>query len=98
MSVAPHKVREVRGGVIDSEESWNRVVSRINPYPPSFNNNPARIMEPAIGASTWAFGNQRCSVNRGSFTMNASTVLSHQSVVLVRVGVESGRYIFKWRL
>lgn len=28
-------------------------------------------MEPATGASTWAFGNHRCTENSGSFTMKA---------------------------
>lgn len=28
-------------------------------------------MEPAIGASTWALGSQRCRPYRGAFTMNA---------------------------
>lgn len=35
-------------------------VNRKRPYPPSFSSTAARIMEPAIGASTWAFGSQRC--------------------------------------
>lgn len=34
-------------------------IIRINPYPPNFRRIPARIIEPATGASTWAFGNQR---------------------------------------
>lgn len=29
---------------------------RIISYPPSFSRIAARIMDPAIGASTWAFG------------------------------------------
>lgn len=28
----------------------------IIPYPPSFSRIAARLMDPAIGASTWAFG------------------------------------------
>lgn len=32
---------------------------RIIPYPPSFRRMAARIMDPAIGASTWAFGSHR---------------------------------------
>ena len=31
---------------------------RIKPYPPIFNNTPANITEPAVGASTCASGNQ----------------------------------------
>lgn len=36
----------------------NEVSIRIIPYPPNFNRIPARIIDPAIGASTWALGNQ----------------------------------------
>lgn len=32
---------------------------RIIPYPPSFSKIAARIMDPAIGASTWAFGSHK---------------------------------------
>jgi len=44
----------------------------IHPIVPSFNNKEARIIEPATGASTWAFGNQRWKKNRGVFTMKTS--------------------------
>jgi hypothetical protein len=46
------------------------VIIRIMPYPPSFSKIAAKIIDPAIGASTWAFGSHRCVVNRGSFTKN----------------------------
>lgn len=36
-------------------------IIRIMPYPPSFRRIAARTMEPAIGASTWAFGSHRWS-------------------------------------
>lgn len=35
------------------------LVSRISPYPPNFRSIAARIMDPAIGASTCALGSQR---------------------------------------
>lgn len=41
------------------------------PYPPSLRRRAASSMEPAIGASTWAFGSQRCMPYSGAFTMNA---------------------------
>lgn len=31
----------------------------------------ARTIDPATGASTWALGSQRCTVNIGSLTKNA---------------------------
>lgn len=41
------------------------------PYPPSFRRRAASNIDPAIGASTWAFGSQRCRPYRGAFTMKA---------------------------
>lgn len=41
------------------------------PYPPSFRRRAASSMEPAIGASTWAFGSHKWRPYRGAFTMNA---------------------------
>ena len=41
------------------------------PYPPSFNRRAARSIEPAIGASTWALGSQRCRPYSGALTMKA---------------------------
>lgn len=35
------------------------IVMRIIPYPPNFNRIAARTIEPAMGASTWAFGSHR---------------------------------------
>ena len=32
---------------------------------------PARMTEPAVGASVWASGSQVCSGNSGTFTANA---------------------------
>lgn len=43
-------------------------IIRISPYPPSFRSTAARIMDPAMGASTWAFGNHRWVINIGIFT------------------------------
>lgn len=44
---------------------------RIRPYPPSLRRRAASNMDPAIGASTWALGSQRCRPYRGAFTMKA---------------------------
>ena len=38
---------------------------------PSFSMTPARITEPAVGASVWASGSQVCSGNSGTFTAKA---------------------------
>lgn len=43
---------------------------RIKPYPPSFSSTAAKIIDPAIGASTCALGSHRCEAYMGSFTKN----------------------------
>lgn len=45
-------------------------ISRYTPYPPSFSRIAAKIILPAIGASTCAFGSHRCVRNIGSLTKN----------------------------
>lgn len=52
----------------------------------------ARTMEPAIGASTWALGNQRCIVNMGSFTRNPLIINSRNK--LLNDGGISMVYVF----
>lgn len=55
----------------------NKYDIRNRPYPPSLSRIAAKIIDPAIGASTCAFGSQRCVVNIGSFTKNPPKVISH---------------------
>lgn len=52
------------------------IVIRAKPYPPSFRRMAASTIDPAIGASTCAFGNHRWVENRGSFTRNPITVIN----------------------
>lgn len=52
--------------------------SRIIPYLPSFRRTAARIIDPATGASTWAFGSHKWTVYIGIFTRNAMIVINHQ--------------------
>ena len=40
------------------------------PYPAIFKSIAARITEPAVGASTWASGNQVCTGHIGVLTAN----------------------------
>lgn len=47
-------------------------------------------MDPAIGASTCAFGSQRCVVNIGSFTRNPPSVISH---AIDAAGKSIGKFI-----
>lgn len=44
---------------IDAFTGRNREDRRNKPYLPSFKRIPARIIDPATGASTWALGSQR---------------------------------------
>src|SRR5205807_6931401 len=43
---------------------------RMKPYVPIFSKTPARITEPAVGASTWASGSQVWNGNIGTLIAN----------------------------
>ena len=43
---------------------------RRKPYAPIFSSTPARITDPAVGASTCASGNHVCTGHIGTFTAN----------------------------
>lgn len=49
---------------------------RISPYPPSFSKSAAKIIDPITGASTWAFGSQRCPKKIGNLIKKAAVTLS----------------------
>lgn len=72
----------------------NSAEARINPYPPSFSKIAARIMDPATGASTCAFGSHKCTEYIGTFTKKARIVNNHQIDAVVR---DSGWDILKNR-
>lgn len=55
----PNIENTINGVAIGRNESFIKVLVRKMPYPPSLRSVPAKIIEPAIGASTWALGNQR---------------------------------------
>lgn len=55
-------------------------IIRIMPYPPSLRRTAARIMDPAIGASTWAFGSQRCTPYNGILTRKANRQAAHHNL------------------
>jgi ABC-type phosphate transport system permease subunit len=59
---------------------------RINPYVPSLSRTPARIIEPATGASTWALGSQRWRENMGIFTRKAKIKINHQIFIIFGKG------------
>jgi hypothetical protein len=35
--------------------------NRRRPTPPNFSRTPAKIIDPNVGASTWAIGSQKCN-------------------------------------
>src|SRR5580658_1934789 len=53
---------------------------RRKPYPPIFKRMPARITEPAVGASTWASGSQVCTGHIGIFTAKEAKKASQSQV------------------
>ena len=55
---------------------------RRNPYVPIFSSTPARITDPAVGASVWASGNQVCSGNRGTLTAKAAKNARNSSLAV----------------
>jgi hypothetical protein len=58
----------------------------MRPYPPNFSRMAARIIDPAIGASTCALGSHRCVENIGNFTMNPVTSISQKIVEFILIG------------
>lgn len=51
------------------------------PYPPSFSRTAARIMDPAIGASTWALGSHRWTPYNGILIMKAMMQANHRMLL-----------------
>ena len=74
----PHKEIAARQGRKFRLVLGNKKISRRMPYPPNFRRIPARIIDPATGASTWALGSHRWVRNIGIFTRNARMVAIHQ--------------------
>lgn len=57
--IMPHSDSIMKGYAMNSVSGFRNIVTRSIPYPPSFNRIAARTIDPAMGASTWAFGSQR---------------------------------------
>lgn len=55
----------------------------------------ARTIEPATGASTWAFGSHRCIPYRGIFTKKAIKHPAHQILSLHELRIMGWEY---WRV
>lgn len=55
----PHRARTINGYAISLVRGLSMTIIRIMPYPPSFSSTAANTIEPATGASTWAFGSHK---------------------------------------
>lgn len=71
------------------------VVIRIIPYPPSFRRTAARIIEPAMGASTCALGSHRWIPYNGILTKNAIRQPAHHSLLVKGARLSGSEY---WRI
>lgn len=77
VTIAPHSEIAISNLVTLDENNFVTVyVIRSKPYPPSFSRIAAKIIDPAIGASTCALGSHRCTKNMGSFTRNPMIIMS----------------------
>src|ERR1700687_3540688 len=56
---------------------------RMNPYVPIFNRNPARMEEPAVGASVCASGSQVWNGNIGTLIANAKKNAQNSSTCVL---------------
>lgn len=57
--VAPTREMDTMSGERSLFSIRNLVANRRSPYLPNFRRIPAKIIDPATGASTWALGSQR---------------------------------------
>ena len=58
------------------------MAKRIIPNVPSLRRIPARIIDPATGASTWALGSHKWRKNIGAFAKNAiNSEIDHQKLI-----------------
>lgn len=75
--IIPHSDRRMKGYDIVVVIGYVSCAIRIIPYPPSFRRIAARTIDPAIGASTWAFGSHKCRPYSGNLTIKAIVHASH---------------------
>ena len=71
-TTAPNPLKDDRN--IESRPPLNKGFSKNHLNPPNFSSNPAKIIEPVNGASTWALGNHKCTPYMGNLTKNADIV------------------------
>jgi hypothetical protein len=74
VATAPHNEILISIDEFNIHNFGNNWIIRANPYPPNFSKIAAKIIDPAIGASTWAFGNHKWTENIGNFTKNPAKI------------------------
>lgn len=79
--IMPHSDKRMNGYAMYLVIGSKIMEIRIIPYPPSFNRMAARIMDPAIGASTWAFGSHKWTPYSGILIMKAIIHASHRMLL-----------------
>lgn len=82
MIAAPPKDTAKIEGLIELIRLGIVIAKRIIPNVPNLRRIPARIIDPATGASTWALGSHRCRKNIGAFAKNAiKSDIDHQKLM-----------------
>lgn len=71
--VAPPNI-EIHWMEDKNKESEQNLESRHIPYPPSLRSKAAKIIDPIIGASTWAFGSHKWNRNIGNLIKKANNM------------------------
>src|SRR3974377_50533 len=66
MPIRDNVITSERTHVVIATAGKNGSEKRRKPYVPIFSRTPARITEPAVGASTWASGSQVWNGNIGT--------------------------------
>lgn len=87
--IMPHRAKIINGYASSLVRGVNITIIRIMPYPPSFSKTAASTIEPAMGASTWAFGSHKCTPYSGIFTRKARMQPAHQ-ILFPHVAVFTG--------
>lgn len=90
VKTAPIKAKDIRKDGSPGLIIGNSHKIRSKPYPPSFKRIAAKIIDPAIGASTWAFGSHKWTEKIGNLTIKAVISINHRA----RDEKSSGRIIF----
>lgn len=79
--IIPHSDSRINGYAMDLVTGSRTMEIRIMPYPPNFSRIAARIMDPAIGASTWAFGSHRWTPYKGILIIKAIIHANHRMLL-----------------